>query len=249
MTTGEPKWLALPTGIMLRLADKVIVLGSTEKEWLIGKFPVVHQNIQALPNAITPAPDRFIRPTAPVKADRLRMVFLGRIDEEKGILDIMRAFEDDAELRDRYSITLYGDGTLLNWVREAGPRILGENFRYGGVLSPRDKYEALSKFDVFLLPSRRGEGLPMAMLEAMSCGLVPCVSSMASIPEVIEDGRNGYLIVPDNIESLRAKLNEIWVHRDRINEISDKAVKTVVRDYSIENYALEIIRIYRSLTT
>ena len=50
--------------------------------------------------------------------------------------------------------------------------ILGEKFFFGGIVSGAEKRQVLAESDIFLLPSRYGEGLPMALLEAMAAGCV-----------------------------------------------------------------------------
>jgi len=59
--------------------------------------------------------------------------------------------------------------------------------------------------DIFVLPSYN-EGLPMSILEAGSFGLPVISTPVGGIPEVIEDGVNGYLIEPGDIEALKDRL-------------------------------------------
>ena len=67
----------------------------------------------------------------------------------------------------------------------------------------------LSQCNLMILPSLFGEGLPMVIMEAMSVG-VPVVSSkVEGVPDIIEDGVNGFLVSPGNVEQLSDKIIEV----------------------------------------
>ena len=55
---------------------------------------------------------------------------------------------------------------------------------------------------IFVLPSRYGEGLPMAMLEAMAAGCVVVAADAGSVTAVVTDGENGYVVEPKNTAQL-----------------------------------------------
>ena len=65
----------------------------------------------------------------------------------------------------------------------------------------KDVHEILNEADIFLMASR-GEGMPVSILEAMSMGLPIVASRVGGIPEMVEDGFNGRLFAPGNVEEL-----------------------------------------------
>jgi glycosyltransferase involved in cell wall biosynthesis len=60
--------------------------------------------------------------------------------------------------------------------------------------------------DIFVLPSLSREGLPLALVEAMACGLPIVATTVGGIPEVVEDGVNGLLCPPGDSVCLARKL-------------------------------------------
>ena len=58
---------------------------------------------------------------------------------------------------------------------------MGDDFIFKGVVSGNDKWNTIYESDIFLLPSRHSEGLPMSLLETMAAGLVPVVTNDASM--------------------------------------------------------------------
>ena len=91
--------------------------------------------------------------------------------------------------------------------------------------------------DVYVLPSIR-EGLPIALLEAMSTGL-PCVASRlpGSTDVVIEHGVNGRLVMPDDIEAVAAEVATLLENHELAARLGAAARETIVARYSIQRTA------------
>lgn len=75
-------------------------------------------------------------------------------------------------------------------------------------------YRYLRAFDFFILPSVK-EGFPYAILEAMAAGLPIVATSVGGLPEIIEDGRNGFLVAPQNPLALAEKINYLLENPDQ----------------------------------
>ena len=112
----------------------------------------------------------------------LRLVFAGRLDRDKGVLDLPSIA---AGLRDRSvdaTWTIIGDGPEGARLRATWPE--SEWVRHVGALANAETIDRLADHDVFVLPTRF-EGLPIGLLEAMGCGIVPVVSRIDSgVPDV-----------------------------------------------------------------
>src|SRR6185436_3371622 len=122
----------------------------------------------------------------------LRLIFAGRLEHgQKGVLELPAI---DARLRERRvdaTWTIIGDGPDGARLRETWPG--SPTLTYRGTLTNADTIAALAEHDVFVLPTRT-EGLPVALLEAMGCGVVPVVSNIDSgVPVVVTAGVTGLL--------------------------------------------------------
>ncbi|WP_298941163.1 glycosyltransferase family 4 protein [uncultured Psychromonas sp.] len=105
--------------------------------------------------------------------------------------------------------------------------------------------EILKASDLFILPSR-SEGTPAALIEAMASGL-PCIATNAGgMPEVIENGDNGYLFEKGNVDELANKINSIALDPDLKIRFITNAQKDLHK-FSIERYVDNVFNHYQDL--
>jgi glycosyltransferase involved in cell wall biosynthesis len=138
-----------------------------------------------------------------------QLLCVGRLAPAKGQVLLIQAL---AQLRDRglrFHLTLVGDGPDRARV-EAQIAALGlrKSVTLTGALTQGQVRERFARADIFVLPSL-AEGIPVVLMEAMSCG-VPCVSTPVNgIPELIAHDQTGLLATPGDVFSLAARLREL----------------------------------------
>jgi glycosyltransferase involved in cell wall biosynthesis len=179
-------------------------------------------------------PVRLEAPERPVPAAprELRVLFVGAYGEGKGVLDLLQALAAvraravDATLliagKPRYA----GDDVLVRQsVVELG---LGAAVDFAGVLPPeRLRGEYLSA-DVLCLPSL-SEGLPMAVLEAMACGLPVLATRVGGVPDVVVDGETGVLVEPGDVRGIERGLAELAADPIRRARMGEEARRRVLQ--------------------
>lgn len=226
---------------MLRAANSIVVLSELEKRIVENRWK--NLNVTVLENAVAfekaPKPRR--------NAAEKTIIFLGRLNESKGLNEIIEAVQKLKNDEFHFRFECFGAGEMKGFFVAEMNKILGDKFFYGGVVSGAEKWKALSRADVFLLPSRFGEGLPMAMLEAMAAGCVVVASEMASVGAVVKDGENGFLIEPKNVSQLIKKLKMIFSGKVDLDEIEKNARKTVAEKFNLPDYIAKLEKIYREL--
>jgi glycosyltransferase involved in cell wall biosynthesis len=108
-----------------------------------------------------------------------------------------------------------------------------------------EKYYQAS--DIFVMPSLR-EGLPNAMLEAMSCELPVIVSQLEGMTDwVVEDGVNSLLISPGSGIELSEKIIHLLNNADLSIAIGKEARKTILKRFTIEDTAKQYNILYTSM--
>jgi glycosyltransferase involved in cell wall biosynthesis len=127
--------------------------------------------------------------------------------------------------------------------------VLGEGFRYGGIVTGQPKIRALAEADIFLMPSRF-EGLPMALLETMASGCVAVVSNRGSIPTAVDDGHNGFLVEPGDLTQIVGKLKFLLSEGEPgWEQLRRNARETIRERFDIAGYVEKLNAIYREIAS
>lgn len=171
----------------------------------------------------------------------LRMAFVGLLNERKGVLhfkkllDILDSFGVD------YSFSIAGDGELEGELRSQIEQ--NKRVRFVGRLSYDEVVCLHQTNDVILLMSE-AEGLPVCVVEAMKCGVVPVVFDIPSgIPELVLDDETGYRVPQGDVQACAEKISELHSNREKLNQLKAKAVQHANRlfDPAVQTAAYEEI--------
>ncbi|MEM1376650.1 MAG: glycosyltransferase family 4 protein [Pseudomonadota bacterium] len=102
-------------------------------------------------------------------------------------------------------------------------------------------------FDLFVAPSRN-EGFGLTPLEAMACG-VPCVTSDAGVyPDIIRQGKTGYVVAPFAAEALTQRINSLINTPDLLEQMGALAGQTTSEKFPLETEAINLIECYRKIS-
>ncbi|MGM9780095.1 MAG: glycosyltransferase [Prevotella sp.] len=180
--------------VMLRRIEGIHVETKRLKNELEEYFH--YENVDLFPNFrfFEFDPKRF-------ESEKLRIVFMARVNKMKGLDWIFELAEtiEEQHLQERFSITFYGP------VHEGDKAYFEENVlrfsfvEYKGALEPKDIYEALSKYDVMLLPTHYyTEGLPGSVVDAYISGIPVIVTEWKHSHEFVKDGVSGFIVPFEN---------------------------------------------------
>jgi len=117
---------------------------------------------------------------------------------------------------------------------------------YFGFLEKDEMLKTRLKSDIYILPSY-AEGLPVAMLEAMAAGLPVVSTRVGSIPEVIEEDVNGFLIEPGDYETLAEKIVELAGDQELRQTMGKRNVEKIRKSYSSESAMQHLSEIYQEV--
>ncbi|PQA52736.1 glycosyltransferase family 4 protein [Siphonobacter curvatus] len=212
-------------------SKSIIVLSELEKEALSKNFNF--HNSYALPNSINISMFSFSKNEF---SNMPTFLFLGRIHESKGIDDIFNALTLLISKNMTFRFILCGNGPLKDEYIKKFKDLMKDNFEYLGVVDGKLKVEIMKRSNFFLLPSRYGEGLPMALLETMSVGLIPIVTDDASMKTLVKDKYNGFKVNKSDYEDLARVIGEAINHRELLDNISSNASLTIYTSYNIIDY-------------
>ena len=164
--------------------------------------------------------------------------FIGTISRFKGVHVLIKAFEG---IESNSRLFLYGKPTGKE--RKFFQTLIEKNERisFNGVFDHSEINSVLSEIDILVVPSICGEAHCLVIDEARAAGIPVIVSKIGAIPERIINEKNGFLIEPNNVDSLREKMQ--WL-LDNYNSVKD------ILDYNFNLHTIEentdiLIEIYR----
>ncbi len=142
------------------------------------------------------------------KSNSIKFVYLGRISDSKGVSEIIRASKEIKTLRPELSFIIDFYGPLEEDFAFEDP------CNYIGYLDfinePEKSYAQLNKYDCMLFPTFwKGEGFPGVIVDAFIAGLPVIATHWNMNVEIIQDGINGFIIPPNDINRLTEKM--LWV--------------------------------------
>ena len=190
--------------LILRSCDRVICLtnewGHTfSKELQLSNLSVVLNPVKTFP--FRPYRNSF---------SSISFLFLGTITDNKGIFELVEYLQNNAfYLNNKIKLTICGEGESDRLISLINREKLIGNIFFAGWVNGSQKDEMISDTDIFILPSHY-EGLPMAILEAMSAGKPIISTSVGGIPSVVQPQHNGWLIEPGKINQLDPVLDQIF---------------------------------------
>ncbi len=210
------------------LVHAFVAYSRTVYETLCDRLPHRRDSIFWLSYGV-PIPAR-IRTATP---GPVRLLFVGRLDESKGVFDLPRIDHALRALGVAASWTVVGNGPAGQALRA---RWTDESVRWVPNATVPEVAALCAEHDVFVLPSH-AEGLSVATMEAMSAGVVPVVSDLRSMAEIVEPDRTGYRAPMGDPAAFAEAIAGLAGDRDRLEAMSRAARQVVVERFDIRSRA------------
>ncbi len=245
LVTHYSKYNYTLSGFSYSYFDAVIYVshevGEVIKESQKGRFFKVKKGVTILNGIDTDKfsnADKINRSTG-----RLTVGLVARFRPQKRVDKWVEVAAEIKKLTDKISFLMVGDGPSDALLREKISEYGIENsFQLPG--QQTDTFGAYQQIDIFLLTSDF-EGLPLALLEAMSCGCIPVVSDVGGIRQLAFDGF-GYKYQTFNAKAIAVAIFE-YLHNQKFAEESNKARAFVEANFSLHKQVDEIIDLYKQM--
>lgn len=195
----------------LRRARLVVVLSAAQAESLEHVFgPSPGLNVRQMPALFLDlAPYDERQAARPSTGAVSRFVFLGRLAREKGIGELLAAVARLQREHPDIAADVVGTGPDEASLRQRAAELgVERRVAWHGYLDGERKLDLLAAADAFVLPSW-GEGLPNALVEAMAMGLPVVVTETGAMPQVVEDGVNGFVVPMRDPDALAARMKQL----------------------------------------
>ena len=227
---------------MLREASAVIVLGEQWNERIKAIEPAA--NTVVVSNTVH-IPDVTVQ--WPEDGKRFQVLFMGVLIQRKGVNDLLDAV---AKLRETnrlgdMRVVIAGTGAQEDELKEKAKSLglLDNAVQFAGWTAGDKKRELFESSQALVLPSYN-EGLPVAVLEAISYGMPVVATNVGDIAAAVHDGENGYLIKPGDVEALADALTGID-DKARYERFSRASRELAEREFNDAEYFRRMKELYR----
>lgn len=217
----------------LKKLDKFIVLTETDrKSWK------ELQNVLIIPNPLA------IFPKETSSIDNKQVISVGRYAYEKGFDMLIESWEKVHKRYPDWILKIYG----IDIIKNLTPIIQDKDLQ--GSIIPMDStpqiYQAYQDSSIYVCSSRF-EGFGMTLIEAMSCG-VPCISFDCphGPRNIITDGKNGYLVEPENVEALAERICHLIKHEELRKEMG-KAARKRAEDFQEDKIMQKWVDLFENI--
>ena len=209
------------------------------------RISVLHNAINTEQPMPVSSAHRPVRKLLALPADSKLLVVVGRFSPEKGVDIFLDAVSRLAMKENRIHAVLVGDGQERERLEAQAVALGVEHFVHfvGFTKTPGDY---VIDADVVVVPSR-SEGIPNAVLEAMALGKPVVATAVGGIPEIIEDGVNGYLVPAEQPKLLADAIATVLNDADMYNRFVVNGKNRMKDSFSIKRRVDTLLSIYQEV--
>ena len=138
---------------------------------------------------------------------------------------------------------LAGSGEIEKLQAIVEEKGISQYFSFPGWVKKERKEKLLQEADLFFLPSYT-EGMPMSILEAMGYGLPIVATNVGGIPQLVENGKNGYMVEPGKIDDFAKVILELTGNDELIYRMGKESIEKAYEKYSLEKHLEKVCKLY-----
>ncbi len=176
------------------------------------------------------------------------VIYVGRVNEKKGVGDIIRSINSEILGEARLVIIGRGESNYLDKLKEEiKKKDLEENVIFLGEVPNKDLPGLMSNARFMVYATRGGEGIPRAILETMACGRPAIATKVAGIPDAVRHLETGILIEPGDIESLGKWIKKLLDDPQLVERLGGAARRLIEKEFSYDMVIPKLVELFNFL--
>ncbi|MCA1961072.1 MAG: glycosyltransferase [Desulfomonile sp.] len=247
----KPQWQLALDRVTARWVDRVVFNSLHTIDFALDKEGVRPEQVVYIPNGVKIGPvcaspaRKELLSTLDVPTEVKVIVTVGRLYPQKGHAWLLNAFQRVLRNAPEAVLLIVGQGPLRDELEHrAGALGISRSVRFLG--ERRDVQAILPCADLYVQASL-WEGMPNAVMEAMSCGKPVIATNVDGTRELLEHGTTGWLVEPGNHEALADRIMYALVHPEEAARLGNAAEELIRREFSVEVMVSRFDRLYRDL--
>jgi phosphatidylinositol alpha-mannosyltransferase len=226
----------------VRKLDVRIAVSAAARNFVQQYFP---GDYRIIPNGIDVNVFSQARPIPDLRDGMVNLLFVGRLENRKGLGFLLRAFEQLKPAHRNLRLIIVGDGPLRRWYSTFVARKQLADVVMPGYVSGEEKARYYASSDIFCAPNTGDESFGIVLLEAMASGRPIVGTDIDGFRTVVTPGREGILVERKSKRQLAAAIKTLIEDPELRDEMGRNGQRTVQR-YDWQHVIEELLSVYRS---
>jgi glycosyltransferase involved in cell wall biosynthesis len=218
----------------------VIALGDTAARFVTGELHVQPAKVRIVINGV---PEPVVPRRKDGRGDVFRLLFVGNLSDRKGVPDLLRALTEPSLAGLRLQLVIAGGGEVAGYQAIADRLGVSDRVNFLGWTAKPDLDRELAMADAFILPSY-DEGLPLAILEALSQGVPVICTPVGEIPQFLDGGTNALFVPAGDTQAIAAAIAGLAADPARAESLGRAGRSLYEERFSLERFAASIFAIH-----
>jgi len=237
--------------LTLHAFDGIIAVSEHLRQWLIrhglpaARIVTAHDALDLASFTMNATTRAEVRLRFGISDAHFVVTTVGRLSREKGHPCLLEAARSILGEHPAARFMIVGDGPARGQLEQQA-RSLGINAAVIFAGYQADVAGFLGASDLFVLPSLR-EGTPNALLEAMALAKPVVVSRVGGVPEIVQDGETGFLVPPQDPDSVAQAVLALMRDSNRAAAMGQRARQVIEQDFSVQRLARKIVAVYHQV--
>ena len=225
-----------------RRAQKIITFSKFSRELVLAGLGQRWRNrVDVIPGGIDPS--WFERERQP--SEKPELVFWGRMEDEKGIPELLDAMKIVIKAFPEVKLTLVGEGHRLEDYKQKVRKLgLVSRMIVPGWRSEKEIQKLAATAHAAVFPSRI-ESFGLSVAEALGAGVPVITTNAGALPEIVEDGKTGTLVAPRDSSALAQAILTVLKNTQKFEAIAQRGRESVRQKFSWDAAASQLIGLYR----
>lgn len=228
-----------------KMADVLVTHSAAHQRTMAAELGIPAERIRVMPLGISGVG----QPS--VAREPKTIVYLGRLEQRKGTTDLLKAAELVLQNHPDARFVLIGADrahcpggrTHAQYLEQRFPPSVREHVTLAGRLPDEQVQLWLQRATLFVAPSLY-ESFGLVFLEAMRWGTPVIGTTAGAIPEVVEDGKSGVLVLPQQPNELAAAISALLANPERRQAMGDQARRRAETEFSLDTMAARTVALY-----
>jgi len=253
VTTSGSLITKVVQSLTLKLVYKILAFSQSTKKLMIQRHKLSDSKVEVIYPGISSlelSESYNVREKFKIQPDDFVILFVGRLVERKGALDLIKAVEQLKD--DKLKLILVGGGDKQELESYVKKNNISHQIIFAGAVKREEILNYYRSAQVFSMPSFFDvskddvEGLGIVYLEAQINGLPVIGTNSGGIPEAISDNKSGFIVEPRNISDLSTKIKLLKNDHDLYKKMSQKTVDFVKDNFSWQKNINQHLVIYKN---